>query len=98
MDPPLAVTLVSTGAAAIAFWAVARFPGFGPQSVTAAIVATAVVLVLQTPLLSLMPRALALVGPGGALLVAATPSLALLFSACGCLVRSLVLLAAPYRR
>ena len=98
MDPTVAVTLFGIGAATVAFWAVARFPGLGPQTVTKALIVVAAVLILQTPLLSLMPPAVGAVGPGGALLVVATPSLALLFWACGCLVRSLVLLAAPYRR
>lgn len=98
MDPTIAVTLFSMGAAVIAFWAVARFPGLGPQTIAKALIVTAAVIILQTPLLSLMPRAVGMVGPGGALLLVATPSLALLFWACGCLVRSLVLLAAPYRR
>jgi hypothetical protein len=98
MDPTLAVTLFGIGGAAIGFWAVVRYPGLGPQTVTKALLVTVAVTILQTPLLSLMPPMVAAVGAGGALLVVATPSLALLFWACGCLVRSLVLLAAPYRR
>jgi hypothetical protein len=92
------VPLFAVGAALLAFWTVARFKSFGPQTVAKALVAAAAAFLFQTPMLSLLPPAVAAVGPGGALLLVATPSLCLMFWACGCLVRSLVLLAAPYRR
>jgi hypothetical protein len=54
--------------------------------------------VLQTPLLGFVNPVLNAYGVPGALLFVVLPSLTLLFWASGCLVRSLVMLAAPYRR
>ena len=42
------------GAAVLAFWTVARYPSFGPQSVGAAALFTVGMFVLQTPLLALV--------------------------------------------
>ena len=97
MDPALTVSVFGVGAAAIGFWAVARYPGFGPQRVGSALVMTVATFMLQAPVLTLVPPAVAKFGPGGALLLVVLPSLTLLFWAAGCLVRSLVTLAAPYR-
>jgi hypothetical protein len=90
--------LFGTGAAALAFWAVARFPALGPQSVKSALLLAVAMFVLQTPLLGFVNPVLNAYGVPGALLFVVLPSLTLLFWASGCLVRSLVMLAAPYRR
>ena len=97
MDPALVVAAFGAGSALIGFWAVARYPSFGPQRVGTALVAAIAAFVLQSPLLALMAPAVETVGPGGALLFVVLPSLTLLFWAAGCLVRSLVTLAAPYK-
>lgn len=86
------------GAAVLAFWTVARYPSFGPQSVGAALLFTVGMFVLQTPLLALVTPVVRTAGVAAALLFVILPSLTLLFWATGCLVRSLVALAAPYRR
>jgi len=92
------VPLFGLGAAVLAFWAVARFPRVGPQSVGAALVVAVAVFVLQTPMLGLVDPVLNQYGVAAALLLVILPSLTLLFWAAGCLVRTLVMLAAPYRR
>ena len=97
MGSSLIVPLYGAGAAALAFWAVARFPGAGPQSVKSALVVAAAVFVVQTPLLGLVGMVVNDYGVPVALLVVILPSLTLLFWGAGCLVRSLVMLAAPYR-
>lgn len=98
MDATLVLAAFAAGAAAIAFWTVARFPDFGPRSVPTALALAAAMFVLQTPLLALVGPVMAAFTVAGALLFVILPSLVLLFWASGCLVRSLVLLAAPYRR
>jgi hypothetical protein len=98
MDPTVAVSVFGIGAAAIAFWAVVRFPRIGPQSLARAIVVAAVAFLVQTPALTLVGPAVDAYGVPTALLLVILPSLTVLFWATGCIVRSLVLLAAPYRR
>jgi hypothetical protein len=94
----VAFLLFAIGAALLAFWAVAHFPSIGPQTVLSALIATAAAFLLMSPL----PRAVASVaaskGAAAALLFVVLPSLTLLFWTTGCLVRSLVTLAAPHRR
>src|SRR5690242_6644979 len=91
------VSVFGLGAAAVAFWAVARFPRLGPQSVKTALVVTVAVFVVQSPVLGLVDPVLGAYGVATALLLVILPSLTLLFWSAGCLVRSLVMLAAPYR-
>jgi hypothetical protein len=98
MASSLVVPLFGVGAATLAFWLVARFPGFGPQSVKSALVVAAGLFVAQTPLLNLIDPVMSAHGVAVALLFVILPSLTLLFWGAGCLVRSLVMLAAPYRR
>jgi antibiotic biosynthesis monooxygenase (ABM) superfamily enzyme len=97
MASGLIVPLFGMGAATLAFWLVARFPGAGPQSVKSALVVAAGLFVAQTPLLGLVNPVLSAYGVAVALLFVILPSLTLLFWGAGCLVRSLVTLAAPYR-
>jgi hypothetical protein len=94
----MAVPLFGVGAAVIAFWAVARFPALGPQSVKSAILVAAAIFMLQTPALGLVSPVLERFGVAPALGFVVLPSLTVLFWATGCLVRSFVMLAAPYRR
>ena len=98
MDPSLVVALFGLGAGLLGFWLAARFPAVGPQSLTASLVAIAAVFILQSPVPALAQSATAAFGTGFALLLVVLPSLMLLFWSCGCLVRSLVALASPYRR
>jgi hypothetical protein len=97
MASGLIVPLFGMGAAMLAFWLVARFPGAGPQSVKSALVVAAGLFVAQTPLLNLVNPVLSAHGVAAALLFVILPSLTLLFWGAGCLVRSLVMLAAPYK-
>jgi hypothetical protein len=98
VNPTLTIACYGVGAAVVACWLVVRLPGFGPRSVRGAVLLTAVAFVAQAPFLGLVNRAVSGLGAAGALLLVILPSLTLLFWACGCLVRSLVAPAAPYRR
>jgi hypothetical protein len=98
VNPTLTITSFAAGAAVVAFWFVVRFPGLGPRSVGRALVVAAAAFLVQTPLLGLTERVVSDLGVGATLLLVIFPSLTLLFWACGCLVRSLVSLAAPYGR
>jgi hypothetical protein len=98
VDGAAVVDAFGIGAALLGFWATARFPGLGPQAVVPALLTTAAVLVLELPLPAAAERAVDAGGPPFALLAVVLPALTLLFWACGCLVRSLVALLAPYRR
>jgi hypothetical protein len=97
MAAGLIVPLFGIGAATLAFWLVARFPGAGPQSVKSALVVAAGIFVAQTPVLGLINPVVSAYGVPAALLFVILPSLTLLFWSAGCLVRSLVMLAAPYK-
>jgi hypothetical protein len=97
MASGLIVPLFGVGAATLAFWLVARFPGAGPQSVKASLAVVAGLFVAQTPVLSLVNPVLSAHGVAATLLFVILPSLTLLFWGAGCLVRSLVMLAAPYK-
>jgi hypothetical protein len=98
MDASLAITLVAVGAAALALWALGRFPDFGPQTLGRAILLVAAAFVLQTLILTAAPPVVAPVPSPAAILVVILPALTFLFWALGCVVRSVVLLVAPYRR
>ena len=98
MDASLAITLVAVGAAALALWALGRFPDLGPQTLSRAILLVAAAFVLQTPILAAVPPVVSAAGVPAAILVVILPALTFLFWALGCVVRSVVLLVAPYRR
>jgi hypothetical protein len=89
------VSLFGIGAALLGFWVAARFPALGPQQVLSAVLVTAAVFVLQTPVLGLAGMLVVSLSPAAALLLVVLPSLTLLFWAAGCLVRSLVTFTAP---
>ena len=93
----MAFSFFATGAALLAFWAVARFPSVGPQTFRTALLATAAAFVLMSPLPGIVASVAASSGAAAALLLVVLPSLTLLFWTTGCLVRSLVALAAPYK-
>jgi hypothetical protein len=97
VDPILTVAVFGVGAAMLGFWAVVRFPTLGPQRVPAALLVAAFAFVSQTPVLGLVDPVRLALGIPGAFLLVVLPSLTTLFWATGCLVRSLVALAAPYR-
>jgi hypothetical protein len=88
----------ATGAALLGFWAVARFPAFGPQTFGSALVLVVAAFVLQSPLLTFVGPVITSVGVPAGILLVILPSVTLLFWTLGCLVRSLVALMAPYRR
>jgi hypothetical protein len=94
----VAFLLFAIGAALLAFWTVARFTSIGPQTVLSALIATAAAFLLMSPLPGIVASVAASKGVAAALLFVVLPSLTLLFWTTGCLVRSLVALAAPYRR
>jgi hypothetical protein len=98
MDPHTAVMLFGVGAAAIGLWIVARFPDRGPQSVRSAGMMLIAVIVLQSPFLRLVHPVAVEHGVASALLLIVLPTLTTLFWSAARLVRSLVLLMAPYRR
>jgi len=98
MDVSLAVCLLAVGAAALALWTLVRFPAFGPQSLGWALLLVAAAFVLQNPLLAAVPAVVAAAGAPAAMLAVIVPALTLLFWALGCVVRSLVLMTAPYKR
>ncbi len=93
-----ALPFFAIGAALVGFWTVVRFPNFGPQRVGAALVAAALAFGVQSPLVALVRSVAVSRGAAAALLLVVLPSLVLLFWATGCLVRSLVSLAAPHGR
>jgi hypothetical protein len=90
--------LFATGAALLAFWAVTRFPSFGPQTFRSALVAAAGAFVLQAPLPSIVATVASSDGAATALVLIVLPSLAILFWTSGCLVRCVVAMLAPDRR
>jgi hypothetical protein len=91
------VSLFAVGASLLGFWAVLRFPAFGPQSVQSAMLLVVAIFVLQSPFLILVGPVNAAGGPPAALLVVVLPSLVTLFWSAGCLVRSLATLVGYYR-
>ena len=97
MDPHIAVTLFGVGSAAIGLWFVARFPARGPQTVRSAGTTLIAVTILQSPFLRLVHPVAVDHGVASALLLIVLPTLTALFWSAACLVRSLVLLIAPYR-
>ena len=97
MSSGAVVPLFGLGAALLGFWLVLRFPGFGPQSVQAAMLLTVAFFVLQSPLLLLVGSVNRAAGPSVALLAVVLPSLGSLFWAAGCLVRNLATLIGHYR-
>src|SRR2546426_9688232 len=86
----MTVPLFGLGAAVLAFWAVARFPRVGPQSVGAAFVVVVAVFVLQTPVLGLVDPVLNQYGGAAGLLFVIFPSPAVVFSGPGGPLRRLV--------
>jgi hypothetical protein len=93
----VAFAVFAIGAALLGFWAVARFPSVGPQSFLTALLATVAAFVLMSPLPGAVASVAASKGVVAALLLIVLPALTLLFWTTGCLVRSLVSLAAPHK-
>jgi hypothetical protein len=87
----------AVGAALLGFWAVARYPAFGPQSFGSALVATVAAFALLSEVPRIVAFAIASGGSAAALVLVVLPAFTLLFWASGCLVRSLVALITAYR-
>src|SRR5439155_18055239 len=97
MGITVAVNLFAVGSAGLGLWAVARFPSFGPRSVSRSfvlVIAAFAVLSATNGLTGTVTRA---EGPAAALLLVVLPSLTLAFWACACLVRAFVTILAPFR-
>jgi hypothetical protein len=89
--------LFLVGTALLGLWLVARFPAFGPGSVTASIlvvIGAFAVLSLTSGATGTMTRSQ---GPAAALMFVVLPTFTFAFWACGRLVRAFVTLLAPYR-
>jgi hypothetical protein len=85
------------GSALLGLWAVARFPLFGPQSVTASIllvIGAFAVLSVTTGPTGAVTRS---EGPAVALMLVVLPTFTFAFWACARLVRAFVTLLAPFR-
>lgn len=98
MGPSAVLSLFAIGAAVLAFWTVARFPSFGPQTLLWAILATAAAFGLESELPGVVSRTIVNAGVPVTLLLVVLPALTLLFWTSGCLVRSLIALLAPHSR
>src|SRR5437868_15236951 len=98
MSSSSAVVLFACGAAILAFWAVARFPSVGPQTLSSALMWVIAAFALQLPMPAAVGSMARSEGASTALLVVVLPSLTILFWTSGCLVRSIVTLIAPHRR
>jgi hypothetical protein len=77
---------------------VARFPGFGPQSLQSAVLVVVAVFVVQSPVMLLVGPIQTAGGLPAALLAVILPSLLTLFWSAGCLVRNLATLISPHGR
>jgi hypothetical protein len=98
MDPALTISVFGIGSAALAFWVVVRFPSFGPQTFPLALLLMGAASLAQPVLLGLVRPMMGTLGVPGALLLVILPALTVLFWTAGCMIRSLVALAAPYER
>ncbi len=88
MSPLVIVGLFAGGAALLALWLLVRFPSFGPKSLRASLIASAICVVIERPLLSVLETVRNSSGRGIALLVVGLPLLTILFWSSGCLVRA----------
>lgn len=98
MSSASVVSLYAVGASVLAFWLVARFPAFGPQSLQSAVLVVVAVFVVQSPVMLLVGPVEAAAGLPAALLAVILPSLLTLFWSAGCLVRNLATLLSPFGR
>jgi hypothetical protein len=98
MSPEAIGSLFAVGAALLALWALARFPALGPRTIRQGVVSVAAMLLIESPVLAGSDAISRSAGAGVALLFVILPFLTLLFWASACLVRSLVVLLAPYVR
>jgi hypothetical protein len=98
MNLTLTVWLYAFGAGALALWVVARFPAWGPTSITGSLVLVVgafAVLQLTDGATGTVSRA---GGPAAALLGVVLPTLTLALWSCARLILAFVLAIAPYRR
>jgi len=97
MDIAATVDVFAVGSAGLGLWAVARFPSFGPRSVSRSLVLVIGTFALLSATNGLTGTVTRAEGPAAALLFVVLPSLTLVFWACACLVRAFVTLLAPFR-
>jgi hypothetical protein len=98
VEPALSVAVFAVGAGLLALWVLGRFPTFGPKSLGASLILAAAAFILESPIARWIPSVAESTGVAATLLLVVLPSLTLLFWSTGCVVRSLVLMIAPYRR
>jgi hypothetical protein len=97
MDLTATVNLFAVGSAGLGLWAVARFPSFGPRSVSRSLVLVIGAFAVLSATNGLTGTVTRSEGPAAALLLVVLPSLTLAFWACACLVRAFVTILAPFR-
>lgn len=91
MSATLIIDLYGVGAALLALWSMARFPGVGPRKplgAFAVMVAAAAAMSLAKPLFALIASS-GRFGPLAALLFVLLPVLTVAFFAAGCMLRAL---------
>jgi hypothetical protein len=97
MNVMAVANLFLVGAALLGLWVVARFPSFGPRSVTVSIVfviGAFVVLAATSGTTATISRS---EGPAAALMVVVLPTFTFAFWTCARLVRAFVTLLAPFK-
>jgi uncharacterized membrane protein YczE len=86
------------GTALLGLWVVARFPAFGPRSVTVSIVFVIVAFVLLSVTSGTTATMTRSKGPAAALMLVVLPTFTFAFWACARLVRAFVTMLAPFHR
>jgi uncharacterized membrane protein YczE len=86
------------GTALLGLWVVARFPSFGPRSVTVSIVFVIVAFVLLSVTSGTTATMTRSEGPAAALMLVVLPTFTFAFWACARLVRAFVTMLAPFHR
>ncbi|SRR6266516_3284751 len=97
MDMEATVNLFLVGAAGLGLWLVARFPSFGPRTVSRSFVLVISAFAVMSATNGLAGTVARSQGPAAALLLVVLPTLTLAFWATACLVRAFVTMLAPYR-
>jgi hypothetical protein len=96
MNVMAVANLFLVGAALLGLWVVARFPSFGPRSVTVSIlfvIGAFVVLEATSGAMTTLTRS---EGPAAALMLVVLPTFTFAFWACARLVRAFVTMLAPF--
>ena len=98
MSSTAVLSIYGVGAALLAFWAVARYPAFGPRGFGSSLLATFAAFAVISQVPGVVAFAIVSGGPAAALVFVVLPTFTLLFWTAGCLVRSLVALVMLRRR